>query len=167
MRNQMFLWNINDQLDERYKTYDIGNLIRLRSDLHRIFDTKSFVLVPKCGVPTVHFLRQSPDYARLYHNRRTETLILSPSFLYAHFGWAILGMVENFVSHNSVCIKVYDDATSEWKITTAGAMRRKAAAAATPVNLKRKASDTPVHNYDLRPRRRAESTVNAFHKAST
>lgn len=165
MRNQMFLWNLNDQLDERYRTYDIGNLIRLRSDLHKSFDNKSFVLVPKRGIPTVHFLRQSPDYAKLFHNRTTEALVLSPSFLYARFGWAILGAVENFVSHDSIRIKVYDEATSEWKHSTVGRMRQTAVAAATPVHQKRKADPSPPSPRRLRPRRTADNTVNAFHKA--
>lgn len=188
MRNDMFLWNLNDQLDSKYKTYDIENLLRLRSDLHKIFDNNSFVLVPKRGIPTVHFLRQSPDYAKIFYNRTTEALVVSPSFLYARFGWAILGMVGNFVSHDSVCVKVYDDATCEWKNTTARAIRQQVAAAVTLKNRKRKddhaagmedletavESDSAVvttdqsslpSNQGLRATRIADSTVNAFDKA--
>lgn len=137
----MYQFNLNASLSEQYLTCDVSNCIRLRQDLHTIFDTKSFVLAPKHGVPVVHFLLKGVDYCKMYHGRPTAALNVHPAFLYARFGWAVLPLIVNFARRRDVRVKVYNDETAEWEITTAAAFLAKEAAAKTPTKRRRRTRD--------------------------
>lgn len=144
MRNLMYQFNLNATLSEQYLTCDVSNCIRLRQDLHTLFATKSFVLAPKNGVPVVHFLVKGVDYSKMYHGRATAALNVNPAFLYARFGWAVLPLIVNFARRRDVRIKVYNEESAQWEITTAGAVRVKEAAAKTPTKPRRRARDMDV-----------------------
>lgn len=141
MRNLMYQFNLNATLSEQYLTCDVSNCIRLRQDLHTLFDTKSFVLAPKNGVAVVHFLVKGVDYCKMYHGRATAALNVNPAFLYARFGWAVLPLIVNFARRRDVRIKVYNEETAQWEITTAGAVLVQQAAAKTPTKRRRCARD--------------------------
>lgn len=74
-------------------TDDQRNLLLLRSDLHRLFDMRKFVMVPKGSAWVAHVLegRPSEELAALYHNVELQPLVdLSIECLFARFAWAIL-----------------------------------------------------------------------------
>lgn len=144
MRNLMYQFNLNATLSEQYLTCDVSNCIRLRQDLHTLFDAKSFVLAPKNGVPVVHFLVKGVDYCKMYHGRATTALNVNPAFLYARFAWAVFPLIVNFARRRDVRIKVFNEETAQWEITTAGAVLVQAAAAKTPTKRRRRAQDMDV-----------------------
>lgn len=143
----MYQFNLNATLSEQYLTCDVSNCIRLRQDMHSLFDRNFFVLVPKNGVPVVHFLAKGINYSRMYHGRATAALNVNPAFLYARFGWAVLPLIVHFARRDDVWIKVYNEETAQWEITTAGAVLVQQAAVKTPTIPRRRAgdeSDPPV-----------------------
>lgn len=141
MRNLMFNFNLNGALSHQYVTCDIANCLRLRQDLHTLFDTKSFTIVPKNATPVVHFLVQGASYCKEYHNRPTSPLSVNPAFLYARFAWAILPLIVNFARRREVRITVYNEDTTSWENTTAGEVAKKALADSTPKKRRRRARD--------------------------
>lgn len=96
---------------------DISNLLTLRSDIVKSFDTQHFVFVPKGGVYCVHFLRRSNDLGPLYHNRKVPLLasVVSPEFLYSRFAWAVLALAGGFTSQPGIAVQVWDDDDNAWK----------------------------------------------------
>lgn len=140
-RNFMFQFNLNSALTQQYVTCDLSNCLRLRQDLHALFDTKAFVLVPKNGLPVVHFLAKGLDYCKKFHNRTTGSLAVQPAFLYARFAWAILPLTANFTGRRDVRLSVYNEDTAAWEPTTAGDFARKVSAEATPTKRRRRARD--------------------------
>lgn len=134
----MHVYNLNRNLSLQYLTCDMKNCLRMRQDLHTIFDSKAFVLVPKMGSSHVHFLSAGPNYTKLYHNCMTEDLDLAVEFLYARFAWAVLQMVVNFVSRRNVRIQIFNSETMDWETTTAGEAAIEDAAARTPTKRRRR-----------------------------
>ncbi|GAB1311872.1 hypothetical protein MFIFM68171_02082 [Madurella fahalii] len=77
---------------DRITTDDPRNIILLRSDVHKLFDARRFVLVPKQGVWTSHVPFGKPDdeLIALYHNVELQPLKqVAVEFLFARFAWAI------------------------------------------------------------------------------
>lgn len=111
----MFYYNRNNTLSSRDITSDIQNCLRLRSDIHSMLDTGAFVFVPKSGTSSVHFIMQSRDYGRLFHNRQTEQMHVAPEFLYARFAWAVLQLAQNFASQKGVKVRVWSAIMSDWQ----------------------------------------------------
>lgn len=136
----MYNFNLNVTLSNHYVTCDLANCFRLRQDLHTLFDSKAFVLVPKHGFAVVHFLSKGANYCKEYHNRTTGLLAVSPAFLYARFGWAILPLVANFAQRRDVRVAVFNEDTATWETTTAGAFAARKAAASTPTKRRRRSS---------------------------
>lgn len=144
VRNLMFQFNLNSALTQQYVTCDLSNCLRLRQDIHALFDTKSFVLVPKNGLPIIHFLAKGLDYCREFHNRTTGTLAVHPAFLYARFAWAIFPLIANFSRRRDVRLSVYNEETTTWEPTTASGFARKVAAQATSTKRRRRDRDVEM-----------------------
>lgn len=141
MRNLMFQFNLNGSLSQQYVTCDLANCLRLRQDLHALFDTKAFVIVPKNTSPVVHFLVQGATYCKEYHNRPTAPLAVHPAFLYARFAWAIFPLIVNFANRRDVRVTVYNEDTTSWEQTTAGEDAEKVFGDRTPTKRRRRARD--------------------------
>lgn len=89
-RNGMTDYNLNRMLPRDVCIDDMSNGLVLRSDIHVMFDTPAFVIVPKQGEWVAHFLITTRDLGRLYHN---ATVQLAPSVsteaLLTRFAWSI------------------------------------------------------------------------------
>ncbi|KAH8146894.1 uncharacterized protein LAJ45_08973 [Morchella importuna] len=124
----MHLYNLNSTLTTPYRTSDIRNCLRLRQDLHTLFDTGAFAFVPKEGKIVIHFLTMGLNYCKTFHNRATESLMMHPAFIYARFAWAILPHATSFTSKKSTRITVFNEETERWEVTTAGETKKPVAA---------------------------------------
>ncbi|KAL9616337.1 MAG: hypothetical protein Q9160_008780 [Pyrenula sp. 1 TL-2023] len=76
---------------------DMANALAMRADIHRAFDDCNFVLVPKCGHWTVHFLEKTYDLGPMYHNRPIEVASVPTEFILTRFAWAIFPLVKPFM----------------------------------------------------------------------
>ena len=87
---------------------DPRNLFLLRSDLHSIFDSKKFAVVPKRSIPNkdkpllvVHSFVATADseITQLYHNVSLQTLSgIAKEFLFARFSWTIFPLLCIFLN---------------------------------------------------------------------
>ncbi|KAL8707292.1 MAG: hypothetical protein Q9220_007653 [cf. Caloplaca sp. 1 TL-2023] len=105
--NDMSQYVYDVQRQSQSAISDINNMMMLRSDLHRAFDTnKQFVFVPKRSQPgvnktVVHLISPSEEYCSLYHNTIAYSLDAIPTtYLFARFAWAIFPLVEPFLLRN-------------------------------------------------------------------
>lgn len=88
--NAMTKYNIKADLTSPYIADDVSNAIPMRPDLHKAFDDRIFVLVPKSNHWVVHFLAPTLNLGNLYHN--TEIMVpggVSTSNLLTRFAWVI------------------------------------------------------------------------------
>lgn len=83
---------------------DVGNMIRLRRDLHYIFDNRKLVFVPKAPSPSdaaywvAHAMDYSKDLLALYHNLQLHDISGIPrEYLLARFAWTIFPDMEGFL----------------------------------------------------------------------
>jgi len=89
-KNGMAAYNVNANLTITHVVDDVSNAISLRPDLHRAFDDKKFVIVPKSKKWLVHFIGPTNGLGKLYHN--TEVVVpngVKATNLLARFAWAI------------------------------------------------------------------------------
>jgi len=84
------VYNLNQMLPRHHTINDISNAISLRWDVHRAFDDRKFVILPKEGSWVIHFLSPTKDLGKLYHNTAVR---LPPNVattnLLARFAWSI------------------------------------------------------------------------------
>jgi hypothetical protein len=79
---------------------NVRNILCLRADLHSLFDSRMFAIVPKNSKFATHILSKNmaADYWPTYHNVPVRHLHDEPApFLFARFAWAILLNVTAFV----------------------------------------------------------------------
>jgi hypothetical protein len=70
---------------------DPRNLFALRADLHNVFDSASFAIVPKRGVLYTHFLQYCDQAGQGYQDVTFDHAgMLSIELLYARFAWSIM-----------------------------------------------------------------------------
>jgi len=80
---------------------NVENKLLLRSDLHALWDSRAFVLVPKRGDvrnTVVHVLLESVELLALYHNRLTQPLHARRELLFARLAWALFPYVRSFLN---------------------------------------------------------------------
>ncbi|KAL8935162.1 MAG: hypothetical protein Q9216_005561 [Gyalolechia sp. 2 TL-2023] len=70
-----------------------ANLMLLRADLHKIFDDKRFVIVPKQGRLVTHFLVPADKYVYMHHNSEIRPTGVAIDFFFARLAWAIFPML--------------------------------------------------------------------------
>jgi len=81
--------------------YDVNNMIPLRADLHKSFDDRKFVFVPKDRELVVHMLWPSSELSLLYQNSRLHPMDSVPrEYLFTRFAWALFPMLEGFLQGN-------------------------------------------------------------------
>ena len=96
--NRMGRYNLNLDLQGEHRVDDISNTVALRSDIHRAFDKRRFVFVPKESRWVVHFFGLSNTLGQLYHNTPLELdPDISPNLLLARFAWTIFPAVSPFL----------------------------------------------------------------------
>ena len=95
-REKMLVYNVDRQKCGVNAVSDLGNLVLLRPDIHRILDKAKFVFVPKGGKLVVNLLYTTKELYTLYHNRELLVCKSAKEFIFARFAWAILKGVGNF-----------------------------------------------------------------------
>ena len=96
--NRMGRYNLNLDLEDDHMLDDISNTVALRSDVHRIFDERKFVFVPKESRWVVHFFGLTNTPGQLYHNTPLELdPDISPNLLFARFAWTVFPAVSPFL----------------------------------------------------------------------
>jgi hypothetical protein len=96
--------------------HDGANMLLLRADLHRAFDKKQFVFVPKAeGVICTHILGESIQARALYHNTPLLKADVAPQYLFARFAWAIFPYLSGFLHRRiSRLIKLAARDEADW-----------------------------------------------------
>ena len=100
-------WFMSQGLSSVAEFDDASNAILLRSDVHKIFDSKYFTIVPKhpdqeCVLIAHVFGRNCPEEViRLYHDVPMQPLYgIKMEFLLARFAWTIFDSVKIFLEQN-------------------------------------------------------------------
>lgn len=92
-------YNENNSLRGDYVTDDICNAMALRSDVHKAFDDRKFVCVPKESHWVVHFFNLTNNLGRIYHNTIHELDPgISPNLLFVRFAWTVFPLIQQFLS---------------------------------------------------------------------
>jgi hypothetical protein len=180
-KNGMAQYNMNGQLVRDAVIDDITNAIALRSDLHSIFDSAKFVIVPKQDAWVAHFTHLTNDLGKLYHN--TAMAIdkeVSSNCLLVRFAWAIFPLVSKFLmagAARQVRTRVVQDGelTEVMEMITAEQAKAKFAAGRSRSTSprKRKVTDTENDNMDAqtpplhRPKRRRNTSRDASPNTTT
>lgn len=100
--NSMGKYNLNLDLQDDHLVDDICNAVALRSDIHRAFDDRMFVFVPKESRWVVHFFGLTNSLGRLYHNIVLELdPHISPNLLLARFAWTVFPLLSGFLKVGS------------------------------------------------------------------
>lgn len=119
-KNGMAAYNVNVNLTITYVVDDVSNAVSLRPDLHRAFDDKKFVIVPKSKKWLIHFIGQTNGLGKLYHN--TDIVVpngVKATNLLVRFAWAIFPTLlrgcgrrrlRMCVSENGAMVEVVRDA---------------------------------------------------------
>ncbi|KAL7894689.1 hypothetical protein HDV63DRAFT_383525 [Trichoderma sp. SZMC 28014] len=99
------VWYRNNAMSTYADMDNSKNIISLRKDLHKCFDDRWFVIIPKPAPSGVHYVTHilSPSAAEIwpsYHNVEIRCLsqIHTKKFLFARFAWAILQGVKPFLT---------------------------------------------------------------------
>lgn len=100
----------SDKLDEP------ENVMLLRSDIHKAWDDRSFVFLPKPNLSSsehgteyqsaatgdcsyvAHVMHQDEEMIALFHNVKSQALGVRPEYLFARLAWSILPATQNFLS---------------------------------------------------------------------
>ncbi|KAL8711531.1 MAG: hypothetical protein Q9225_007096 [Loekoesia sp. 1 TL-2023] len=81
--------------------YDVNNMVLLRADLHKSFDDRKFVFIPKARQFVVHMLCPSRELTAFYHNSRLHPLDSVPrEYLFTRLAWALFPLLEGFLQAN-------------------------------------------------------------------
>jgi len=113
--NSMRTYNrhLRNPTKPRFQIDDPRNGVLMRQDLHTAMDNGMFCVVCKEGSFVPHFLQESIDLGRLYHNvefRLSADACLE--FLFARFAWSILGRVAAFAATRGRRIKLSSGAVA-------------------------------------------------------
>ncbi|KAI9767866.1 MAG: hypothetical protein M1840_005359 [Geoglossum simile] len=103
IKNAMDLYNLQPQSAGLYIVDDVHNALRLRLDLHKDFDNRKFLFVPKPAsrgalALVTQVLSPTHELGRLYHNTETQPMRgISIEFLFARFAWTIFPSTSPFL----------------------------------------------------------------------
>ncbi|MCJ1469132.1 hypothetical protein MMC07_007765 [Pseudocyphellaria aurata] len=104
--NKNVMWRYSDRELQNIGT--VNNMMRLRKDLHSLFDARKPVFVLKASSShsnaanwVVHTMEYSKDLQALYHNRPLHDITsISREFLFARFAWTLFPKMEGFLRSN-------------------------------------------------------------------
>ena len=100
--NDMSKYNLNPDLSPDGAIDDMSNATAMRADIHKAYDDTFFVLVPKEGSWTVHFVKATRHLGSLYHNMRVDLHTdISVEHMYSRFAWTIFPMIKYFLMQGS------------------------------------------------------------------
>lgn len=98
MENCKGPYNLNLDLQDDHMVNDISNTVALQQDIHRAFDERKFVFVPKESHWVVHFFGLTNNLGQLYHNTPVELdPDISLNLLFARFAWTVFPAVSPFL----------------------------------------------------------------------
>ena len=121
---EWFRLNEMDQYTSSWKV-DIDhsfNLLLLRTDIHRAFDQREFVFIPKGNnIIHTHVLGDRREHRILYHNTKLHPVALSPEYLFTRFAWAIFPQLRNFLQRGRPTLLSMTDGQAVWANETMSA----------------------------------------------
>ena len=95
-------YNAPDLLSGSTMMFDISNAMALREDIHKVFNDRKFVFVPKPGRWVAHFLMPTHNMGTRYHNTVVEVNTqVSVELLLVRFAWGIFLLVRGFLDVES------------------------------------------------------------------
>jgi hypothetical protein len=90
LSNNMQQYKTNLNSDSAHLLKDPGNMLLIRSDLHKPFDDRLFMFFPK------------GDLSQLYHNVEIHPVPhCCPEFLFARFAWSVFPLLGGFLSRRA------------------------------------------------------------------
>ncbi|KAI4189419.1 MAG: hypothetical protein LQ348_003796, partial [Seirophora lacunosa] len=96
--NGMRRYNLNRLLTADARIDDMSNAIAMRSDVHKAYDKRLFVMVPKRNRWTVHFMEPTFDLGSLYHNMPLNLHTdVSLEHMFSRFAWTIFPLIREFL----------------------------------------------------------------------
>ncbi|KAL9593832.1 MAG: hypothetical protein Q9219_007361 [cf. Caloplaca sp. 3 TL-2023] len=96
--NNMRRYNLNRLLTAEARIDDMSNATAMRSDIHKAYDKRLFVLVPKINCWTVHFMEPTFHLGSLYHNMRVNIhRDLGLEHMFSRFAWTVFPLVREFL----------------------------------------------------------------------
>ncbi|KAL8919404.1 MAG: hypothetical protein Q9208_006782 [Pyrenodesmia sp. 3 TL-2023] len=98
LANAMGRYNLNRLLTSDARIDDMSNATTMRSDIHKAYDKRLFVMVPKGDRWTVHFMEPTYHLGCLYHNMPVD---LHPDvgleYMFGRFAWTIFPLIRDFL----------------------------------------------------------------------
>ncbi|KAL8855345.1 MAG: hypothetical protein Q9178_007999 [Gyalolechia marmorata] len=96
-RNDMVRYG-NKHASLRPGINDDANTMLLRADLHRSFDRRRFIFLPKKPGAIVTHVLESESLRDIYHNVQLNTTYIAPEYFFARFAWTILPLLKPFLA---------------------------------------------------------------------
>ncbi|KIX97441.1 uncharacterized protein Z520_06893 [Fonsecaea multimorphosa CBS 102226] len=113
--NTMYDYTISTEMDQMQ---DPNNTVRLRSDIHRVFDSKCFAIVPIKRRLVAYCLNAKPgsQVERLFHGVELQRLNNPPELLFARFAYSVFENLRGFLDarvERHLCFWTGDTWTTE------------------------------------------------------
>ena len=91
------------------------DLLLLRADVHRAFDKKQFVFIPKVDdTLCTHVLGDRQQHRMMYHNTTLHPVTLGAEYLFCRFAWAIFPLLGNFLSRGEPTLLALRNGGTTW-----------------------------------------------------
>ena len=87
---------------------DDANTMLLRADLHRSFDRRRFIFLPKKPGAIVTHVLESESLRDIYHNVQLNTTYIAPEYFFARFAWTILPLLKPFLARGQPRLLLID-----------------------------------------------------------
>ncbi|KAL8944613.1 MAG: hypothetical protein Q9211_000514 [Gyalolechia sp. 1 TL-2023] len=96
--NNMGRYNLNRLLTVDARIDDMSNATAMRSDIHKAYDKRLFVMVPKDECWTVHFMEPTYHLGSLYHNMPVNLHTdVGLEYMFSRFAWTIFPLIRDFL----------------------------------------------------------------------
>ncbi|KAL8707483.1 MAG: hypothetical protein Q9220_007498 [cf. Caloplaca sp. 1 TL-2023] len=96
--NAMGRYNLNRLLTVDARIDDMSNATAMRSDIHKAYDKRLFVIVPKNDCWTVHFMEPTYHLGSLYHNMPVNLHTdVGLEYMFSRFAWTIFPLIRDFL----------------------------------------------------------------------
>ncbi|KAI4266795.1 MAG: hypothetical protein L6R38_008542 [Xanthoria sp. 2 TBL-2021] len=96
--NGMGKYNLNLFLSADARIDDMANATAMRSDIHKAYDKRLFVMVPKYDCWTVHFMGPTYHLGSLYHNMPVNLHTdVGLEYMFSRFAWTVFPLIRDFL----------------------------------------------------------------------
>ncbi|KAL8905678.1 MAG: hypothetical protein Q9207_002492 [Kuettlingeria erythrocarpa] len=96
--NDMRRYNLNRLLTAEARMDDMSNATAMRSDIHKAYDKRLFVMVPKTDCWAVHFMEPTFHLGSLYHNMSVNLHTdVGLEYMFSRFAWTIFPLIREFL----------------------------------------------------------------------